>query len=89
MSQARTRHSRWSGRAASGVAAAALSVLLLAGCSETPEEMLVSAKAFIEKQDLDAASIQLKNALQQNGSLAEARFLLGRINMRQGNVAGG
>lgn len=88
MSQARTRHSRWSGRAASGVAAAALSVLLLAGCSETPEEMLVSAKAFIEKQDLDAASIQLKNALQQNGSLAEARFLLGRINMRQGNVAG-
>ena len=50
--------------------------------------MLVSAKAFIEKKDLDAASIQLKNALQQNGSLAEARFLLGRINMRQGNVAG-
>ena len=89
MSQVRSRRSRWSGRAASGVAAAALSVLLLAGCSETPEEMVVSAKAFIEKQDLDAASIQLKNALQQNGNLAEARFLLGRINLRQGNVAGG
>lgn len=89
MSQVRSRRSRWSGRAASGVAAAALSVMLLAGCSETPEEMVVSAKAFIEKQDLDAASIQLKNALQQNGNLAEARFLLGRINLRQGNVAGG
>lgn len=88
MSQSRTRHSRWSGRAVSGVAAAALSAFLLVGCGETPEEMLASAKTYIERNDFDAASIQLKNALQKNGNIAEARFLLGRVNARQGNIGG-
>lgn len=89
MSQHRTarRRPRWSSRVR-GVAVAAVSALLLAGCGETPEEMLASAKTYIEKNDFDAASIQLKNALQADGNLAEARFLLGRINARQGNVAG-
>ncbi|WP_297365376.1 XrtA/PEP-CTERM system TPR-repeat protein PrsT [Thauera sp.] len=81
------RRQRWSAHAR-GVAAAALSALLLVGCGETPEEMLASAKTYIEKKDLDAASIQLKNALQANANMAEARFLLGRVNARQGNVAG-
>ncbi|MBP7614769.1 MAG: XrtA/PEP-CTERM system TPR-repeat protein PrsT [Thauera sp.] len=89
MSQNRSanRPPRWSAHAR-GVAAATLSAFLLAGCGETPEQMLASAKTYIENKDFDAASIQLKNALQANGNMAEARFLLGRINARQGNVAG-
>ena len=78
---------RWSARAR-GVAVAALSAALLAGCGQSPEEMLASAKSYIEKQDLNAASIQLKNALQENGNLAEARFLLGSIHVRQGDAVG-
>ena len=81
------RRARWSGRA-HGVAVAALSAALLAGCGQSPEEMLASAKSYLEKQDLGAASIQLKNALQENGNLAEARFLLGSIHVTQGDAAG-
>lgn len=77
----------WSTRAR-GVAIAALSAVLVVGCGQSPEEMLASAKSYLDKQDLSAASIQLKNALQENGNLAEARFLLGGINLKQGDAAG-
>jgi putative PEP-CTERM system TPR-repeat lipoprotein len=61
---------------------------LLAGCNESPEVMLGSAKEYLAKNDINAASIQLKNALQEDGQLAEARFLLGTVNLEQGDVAG-
>ena len=77
----------WSARA-HGVAVAALSAALLGGCGQSPEDMLASAKSYMEKQDLSAASIQLKNALQENGNLAEARFLLGSIHVEQGDAVG-
>lgn len=79
------RPSGWSVRGR-GIAVAALSAALLAGCAQSPEDMLTSAKSYLEKQDLSAASIQLKNALQENGNLAEARFLLGSIHVRQGDA---
>ena len=41
------------------------------------------AKSFLEKQDFDAAGIQLKNALQENANLAEA-FSPRAVNLRQG-----
>lgn len=63
-------------------------VALLAGCSDSPETMLASARDYMARNDLSAASIQLKNALQQDGKLAEARYLLGSVNLRQGNVVG-
>jgi putative PEP-CTERM system TPR-repeat lipoprotein len=83
-------HSQTSPRSghARRVLAAGLSALLLAGCTDSPEVMLESAKGYLEKQDLNAAGIQLKNALQENASLAEARFLLGKVNLEQGDLPG-
>lgn len=70
------------------LAMTALAAALLAGCSESPEAMLASAKSYLASNDRNAASIQLKNALQQNGNLAEARYLLGKVNLEQGDVPG-
>ncbi|MBN8281586.1 XrtA/PEP-CTERM system TPR-repeat protein PrsT [Zoogloea sp.] len=69
-------------------AVSALCVLLLAACGDSPESMLASAKAYMAKNDRNAASIQLKNALQKNPTFAEARFLLGKVNFDQGDYAG-
>ena len=66
----------------------ALSAALLTACSDDPETMLRSAKDYLAKNDPDAAAIQLKNALQKDGNLVEARFLLGRVNLQQGDIAG-
>jgi cellulose synthase operon protein C len=68
--------------------AALVAALVLAGCSEGPDKMLDSAKEYLSRNDLNAASIQLKNALQKDGSLAEARFLLGSVYLEQGDYAG-
>ncbi len=69
-------------------AVSALCVLLLAACGDSPESMISSAKEYMAKNDRNAASIQLKNALQKNPALAEARFLLGKVNFEQGDYAG-
>lgn len=69
-------------------AVSALCVLLLAACGDSPESMVASAKDYMAKNDRNAASIQLKNALQKNPGLAEARFLLGKVNFDQGDYAG-
>ena len=50
--------------------------MLLGGCGpEKPPALIQSAKEFIAKKDYSAASIQLKNALQQQED-GEARYLL-------------
>jgi len=49
--------------------------------------MLASARSYLAKNDESAASIQLKNALQKDGNIAEARFLLGTISLSRGDVA--
>ncbi|MDS4013086.1 MAG: PEP-CTERM system TPR-repeat protein PrsT [Candidatus Accumulibacter sp.] len=68
---------------------AILAMLLAAGCGgDSPESMLASAKDFLAKNDTKAATIQLKNALQKNPDLAEARFLLGKALLDSGDPTG-
>jgi len=65
---------------------ALLAAMILVGCGgEKPESMLASAKDYMAKNDNKAAVIQLKNALQSNPNLAEARFLLGKALLAGGD----
>lgn len=62
---------------------------LLTACSGgDPQKMLESARQYLEKNDGPAAIIQLKNALQEKPDLAEARFLLGKALLANGDAAG-
>lgn len=67
---------------------ALLVALLLAACSEKPEAMIVSAKDYLAKNDRKAAVIQIKNALQSDPNLPEARFLLGSTLLDSGDPVG-
>jgi putative PEP-CTERM system TPR-repeat lipoprotein len=70
------------------LAVAALSALLLAGCGkDKPEALAESAKEFIAKKDYKAATIQLRNALQQQPENGQARLLLGRVMLATGDYA--
>lgn len=63
--------------------------LLLVGCGGgSTEAMLTSAKEYLAKNDNKAAIIQIKNAIQKTPDSAEARFLLGSVLLKTGDVAG-
>ena len=62
--------------------------LLLGACSDRPEAMLLSAKDYLAKNDSKAAIIQVKNALQTDPDLPEARFLLGSVLLDSGDAVG-
>lgn len=63
--------------------------LILGACSgDSPESLIASSKDFLAKNDSKAAVIQLKNALQQNPNIAEARFLLGSALLENGDPVG-
>lgn len=67
-------------------ATALLATIVLFGCGgEKPESMLASAKDYMAKGDNKAAVIQLKNALQNDPNLGEARFLLGKTLLNSGD----
>jgi len=67
----------------------ALSGALLVGCFEkSADQYLAAAKADLAKKNDAAAVIQLKNALQGNPSLAEARVLLGDALLQGGDARG-
>lgn len=62
---------------------------LLAACSgDSPEALMTSAKAYLAKNDSKAAVIQIKNALQKNPNLPEARYLLGTALLEGGDPVG-
>lgn len=57
--------------------------LVLAACGNSdPASQLADAKKLLEKSDVKAATIQLKNVLQQQADNGEARFLLGEIYLK-------
>jgi len=68
--------------------ATVLAPLLLTACgAQRPETLLSAAKESLAKNDAKVAIIQIKNALQANPNLAEARYLLGAALLDTGNVA--
>ncbi len=59
-----------------------LTLAFVSGCSDsskTDAQFVQDAQALYDKKDVQAAVIELKNALQQNGDNGEARALLGHI----------
>ncbi len=62
-----------------------LGLAFAAGCGDSPEAMLASAKDYLARNDPAAATIQLKNALSKNPNSGEARFLLGRALLDSGD----
>lgn len=71
------------------IALAAAMTLMACGQSGDPQKMLASARQYLKNSDHPAAIIQLKNALQEQPDLAEARFLLGRTLLMSGDMVGG
>ncbi|MDG1943915.1 MAG: PEP-CTERM system TPR-repeat protein PrsT [Halioglobus sp.] len=65
-----------------------LALLVLASCSEDPtsEEHLNKAKGFMSEADFPSATIELQNALQLDENLAEARWLLGKIQLDDADI---
>lgn len=60
--------------------------LLVACGSQTDAEFLASAHTHLEQGDTQSALIETKNALRQNPENAEARVLLGRLQLMSGNA---
>lgn len=69
-------------------AALTLSLVLAACSGNDPAKLTQSAKDYLAKGDHPAAIIQLKNALQADPKLAEARFLLAKSLLATGDAAG-
>jgi cellulose synthase operon protein C len=72
-----------------GTCAVLVCAALLAACGgRSAEQSLAAAKAHIAKNESPAAIIELKNSLQAQPDLAEARFLLGKLLLEREDPAG-
>ena len=64
-------------------------VLWLVGCTgESEQSQLAAARAYLDKKDVAAATIQLKSALQKYPQSAQARLLLGQTLLASGDASG-
>ena len=66
-----------------------LALVALAGCGagQSAPELLASARGYLAQHDTRAAVIQLRNALQKEPRLVEARLLLAQALLDDGRVA--
>lgn len=65
-----------------------LTSVLLSGCSEkSMESHLADARNYASQQQLDAAIVEYKNAIQKAPNAAEPRFELGKLYLQQNNFA--
>jgi putative PEP-CTERM system TPR-repeat lipoprotein len=63
--------------------------LLVAACGgKSDADTLAAARTAIDSKDYRTATIQLKALIQTNDRIGEARYLLGRMLMEQGDVNG-
>ena len=68
------------------VAAMLLSSLILTGCGEkSMEAHLEDARAYVQKQRVDAAIVEYKSAIQLKPDVAQPRFELGRLYLQSNN----
>lgn len=66
-----------------------LAAALLSACAQqSPEQLIASGRDYLAKRELNAAEIQLKNALQKAPENGEARLLLGQVLLDKGDAAG-
>lgn len=63
--------------------------LALAGCGAelTPAEYVRKAQTHLDQGDLQAASVELANALKQDPNLMEARWLMAQLALQTGDAA--
>lgn len=63
-------------------------IIIITACSDgaSDKELMERAKVHLQAHDLNAATLELKNILRNDAKNAEARYLLGRINLRLGDV---
>jgi putative PEP-CTERM system TPR-repeat lipoprotein len=60
--------------------------LLLQGCGKSEADLIGEARSHLEKKDTKAAAIQLKTVLQKNPQSGEARYLLGKALLENGDA---
>ena len=66
-----------------------IALIFISNCSDQAadeQQSLQAAKAYLEKRDLAAASLELRNTLLANAKNAEARYLLAGINLETGDI---
>ena len=62
--------------------------LALAGCGpSSPEEFVAKAQAEFDKGNLQAASVEVTNALSSKPNMVEARWLMAQIALKSGDAA--